>query len=168
MHKKSLFLILLLCFAFLSACVQEQSQLKDCGTDKECFDTAAKQCAPAKVLLSEERNGTYTELYLESRGKKEGLCEFYYKMEKLQVKLAEPESEKEKELQDKFFAIIKTIEGKDMVCKLPENIIISEQSIADISYENVTQYCTGELIDALQNMQNALLQLVMEAQQSQQ
>lgn len=140
-------------------------QLKDCGNDKECFDNAAQQCMPAKVLLAEEKNSTYSELYIESRGEKGNECEFYYKLQKLQVKLSEPKSEKEKALQDKFFAIIKTVEGKDMVCKFPKDMFADKKSPADVQTAEIDRHCKGELINALQEMQQALLQLIAEAQQ---
>jgi len=168
LHKKFLLLVLLLCFAFLSACIEGQLQLKDCGNDKECFDNAAKQCMPAKVLISEERNGTLTKLYLESRGESADGCEFYYQIQKLQVVLSKPESERERELQEEFFAIIKTVEGKDMVCRFPKQLVEDKNSPMDIEAAEINQYCEGELIIALQDMQQALLALIAKAQQSEQ
>ncbi len=54
MASKYLMLVLLVPLALLAGCTTPvQQDLKDCGTDMNCFANASLTCAPAKVTLTQ-------------------------------------------------------------------------------------------------------------------
>ncbi len=79
MRLPQLYLVLLTIIALIfSGCVQERAEVKDCGSDMDCYMESFSKCEPAKVKPTDW--GIIE--YLEIKGwDSEGNCEVYTESE---------------------------------------------------------------------------------------
>ena len=101
---------------------------EDCEQDKACFDAKLSECRPAQVTTI-KNNNAYQYWVGNSLG---NLCEVNIKLLKVEAGAA-PEF---KEL----------LEGKEMKCKIPKEEL---ESIKIEEFDNLLQYCHGELKEGL-------------------
>lgn len=149
--------LFLIVIGFLLGCIAPPAQeppMKDCGTNKECFEEAAKVCERAKVVLEEQQENLDLKMYGESRGQKEEDCDFYFKIELVEFKFEqEPRNEFEKKTMDDFLAAIKALEGKELVCKIPGERLRDSSVFTEIKGEKLKEYCSGSFITILEELQ---------------
>ncbi|MBM3199952.1 hypothetical protein FJZ53_03355 [Candidatus Woesearchaeota archaeon] len=101
---------------------------KNCKQDPECFYRAAKECKPAKVLIT--KNGHYYDYVIQ--GKRGSSCSVYISLKKM----ASGSSVDQKAL----------FEGKDMTCKIPLSEL-DRTSFSDL--KGFVNYCHGTLKEAI-------------------
>ena len=97
---------------------------KDCGQDKQCFQEYVTKCKPAQVAVLRNNNA-----YLYWIGNQLGkTCEL--KVKALRIDAGAPQE-------------FKSLEGKEMSCKIPKNEINTVDKIP-----NLLDYCAGPLKEA--------------------
>lgn len=131
--------------------------LKDCGSDKKCFNEAAIKCELAKVSLKENFNRNFAETYAESRGEKNGNCEFYMKLAKLDVSNIPLQGVSEN-FKTKLIELAKSTEGKDLTCNIPKSQI--QATSFGVDKISSSENCSGTLKDALENLDNQIKELI--------
>ena len=101
---------------------------KDCGQDEQCIYQAARECSPAKAILS--KSGNFYEYYV--RGERGDNCRIYIKL----VKMAPGSPAGQQAL----------FEGKDMTCDVPKEEVTAE-GIDEM--KNFINHCHGTLKEAI-------------------
>ena len=124
--------LLLIAIVAVSACIS--LSLKDCGNDRECLQTASRDCSGAKGSIPIEGN---TSFYLEVRGQEGNNCIVYERLDDPNIKA--------------LLDIINNRTGKSytelsVLCKLPRNVTAP---VTELSNFAITSYCEGPLIDLL-------------------
>ena len=147
--------VLLIAVAVLSGCVAPVEEpvvvLKDCGSDQSCFEAAAETCEPAKITVLEEDESSSMGMYSEIRGLEGDNCVLYLRVTQFEMNLpAIPLEPSEQELFDQLQQGFKELEGKEMICKIPKEIIAGSDML---SMANPEELCTGSLIAAIKQMQ---------------
>jgi hypothetical protein len=104
--------------------------MKDCGTDKACFDAAALNCTPARAIANIS-DGTIM-FSAEVRGGTLSACNYYVKLTSATPPAGVSEEEK---------AMIMPYVGKDLTCTVPA----VEGGAFGVTYSQVEGSCTGEL-----------------------
>ena len=155
MKKLFTIAILLLVTAILSGCVNPLDgttlDLKDCGSDQACFEAAAETCEPAKIDVSTEDEANIMGLYSELRGLEGDDCILYLKVTKFEMKSGEiPLSPSDQEMFDYLQQSFKELEGKEMICKIPKDLIAGPDLL---SMSNPEEMCTGSLIAFVEQLQ---------------
>ncbi len=156
MKKLFTIAVLLIAVAVLSGCVAPVDEetgviLKDCGLDQSCFETAAQTCEPAKIAVSTEDESSIIGMYSEIRGLEGDNCILYLRVTQFEMKTPDvPLDSSEQELFDSLQLGFKMLEGKDMVCNIPKDIIAGSDLL---SMANPEDLCTGSLITILGQMQ---------------
>ncbi len=156
MKKLFTIAVLLIAAAVLSGCVAPVEGetgviLKDCGSDQSCFETATQTCEPAKIVVSTEDESSIIGIYSEIRGLEGDNCILYLRVTQFEMKTSDvPLDPSEQELFDQLQEGFKMLEGKDMVCDIPKDIIAESDLL---SMANPEESCTGSLITAIGQMQ---------------
>ncbi|MBI4052869.1 MAG: hypothetical protein HY394_02415 [Candidatus Diapherotrites archaeon] len=168
--KKSFIAVSIFFLIFLLGCAQQGTgiggvSLKDCGNDATCFDAASQKCEAAKATLSQSTEQGSVQTYAESRGKSGGNCEFYSKIIKFDIATDAPGVSPE--FSAKVNALVKGLEGKDMVCRVPEDKAKSQVLDFAESQDLFEKYCSGALKDELSALQSKLADLVQQELQAQ-
>lgn len=148
--------VLLIIVAVLSGCVapveeEPSAALKDCGSDQSCFETAAQTCEPAKISVLTEDEASIMGIYSEIRGLDGDDCVLYLRVTQFEMKsTGVPLEPSEQELFDQLQKDFKMLEGKDLICKIPKELIAGEDLLSMATPEEL---CTGSLITVLEQMQ---------------
>ena len=168
--KKPILVVSVVFVLFLLGCAQSGTgiggvSLKDCGNDASCFDSASQNCAPAKATLTQSTDQGSVETYAESRGISGSECEFYSKINKFDIATDVPGVSAD--FSAKVKTLVKGLEGKDMVCRVPQDIAKSQTLDFAESQDLFDKYCSGALKDELSSLQDNLSALVQEELQNQ-
>ena len=147
--------VLLLAALALSGCLALDGlaglSLKDCESNQECFEAAAKTCEPAKVTAFSEDESISMDLYSEIRGLEGDKCLFYLKVTKFNLKTPDPPLDSsEQELFNQMQQDLKKLEGNDMLCRIPKELISAKDLF---SITNPAEICTGSLITFIGQLQ---------------
>jgi hypothetical protein len=117
----------------LSGCLGPE--LKDCGTDRDCFMEAMEACEPAKVRNEMPALDGSTTTYMEVRGGTMDSCTFYYKF-------ADATAPSDATAEER--AAVMAIIGSDMTCVAPVQTFIT--GMQDGSF---LTSCEGPLKDTM-------------------
>jgi len=128
-------------------------QLKDCGTDKQCFVAAAQNCEEAKAVFVENDGTIESKLYMETKGRGTGTCKIHLKVD--DFKLVEfSETPTTVEIINKINSLLDELKGATMECNIPTDKISLEM------LEHIDKsYCTGDLKNKLTELNNKIQQL---------
>jgi hypothetical protein len=139
--------IALMLFIILSGCTgAPTAPLKDCGNDTACFEEAAADCTPAKLTVAESGEGFELAFTSEIRGQSGDNCTLYMKYDTFSF---EGVDEFPEEFQQQFSELTTLVEGKEMTCLIPMELIGSTDIEADV----IKDYCTGSLKDGLEQLE---------------
>jgi len=115
------------------------------------FETAAQTCEPAKIDVSTEDESIIMGMYSEIRGLKGDNCILYLRVTQFEIKNPDVSLDpSEQEFFDQLQEDFKMLEGKDMVCDIPKDIIAGSDLL---SMANPEDSCTGSLITTLEQIQ---------------
>jgi hypothetical protein len=160
------FTLLLFCIVFIAGCTQsgqniQANELKDCGTDLDCFISAAESCEKTKLLrdFQTEVLGMVmlpTESF-EIKGEEGGKCSVIIKTEKLDIKFSDSLKQQmmllgdtEQEVQDKEKKASEDSKGTLHTCSFSKEDLVDMMNKLKTGYEHlleVTQTnCKSETI----------------------
>jgi len=134
--------ILILAIVLIAGCVGIEAglQLKDCGSDPECFAEASANCTPAKIRITNVNAGVTVIAYSSVHGGNLTACEYYMKYEDIQL----PSNASEM-----YVSKANLLRGKDITCVIPVQSGGMLSSLSSISSSAITTVCRGSLVDAL-------------------
>jgi hypothetical protein len=135
---------------------QSRVQMVDCGNDRECFEENMKTCTPSRFTytLGEEEDLRFSmESLSEVRGIEGEKCVVYGKVISLEFSEDIPE-----EYTDLFADLFTDLEGKDMTCRIPLDVISGEEDTLSTMSPDRT-YCEGSYVDAMEEFMEEMQSL---------
>jgi hypothetical protein len=119
--KGSIILILVLTLG----CI-EVPEIKDCGSDPNCFLDAEKNCTPAKMSLT----AYMVEYYGEVKGREANVCKIYWSMSH------------------------RMGEKMDMICKFPMDLMEKPSGFGPIPLpsSDIERYCEGRMVELIKGV----------------
>lgn len=130
----------------LSGCPQppmppeDLSGFKNCGSDESCMGDAIGTCEKAYADLSDNSMGVEMKARIVCYGFTEEKCKVKFRIN--EVTADDPTNP------EAFF--VKMLEGKEMICNVPEDELQANIQITN----NIEEYCTGSLVDLITQMQS--------------
>ena len=134
--------ILILAIVLIAGCVDIEAglQLKDCGSDPECFAEASANCTPAKIRITNVNAGVTVIAYSSVHGGNLTACEYYMKYEDIQL----PSN-----ASAMYVSQANLLRGKEITCVIPAQSNGLFSGVSSISAGAITTICIGSLVDAL-------------------
>jgi len=124
------------------------SGFRDCGENQECFEQALENCekAFASPKIQDEKGSLEVKAIVYGlEGEK---CKTKFTIEDVKMKA-------EGEEQALANIIVSLLKGKEMACLLPEDQTID---MTQFNREQLEQYCSGSLMEALKSFDQAASQ----------